>query len=80
MGFDPLKLKMYLQLLGDTAFDFGPRNLTDIEIRSSNPAWANCLQDDSSPLLGFTPHPGWVGHIEIQPRQKVHGSELSTAA
>ena len=76
MGFDPLKLKMYAHLLQDSTFDFGLRKLDDIEIRSANPAWLNCLRDNSSRFLDFAPHPGWIGHIEINPK----GSDVSTAA
>jgi hypothetical protein len=80
MGFDPLKLKMYAHLLKDSTFDFGLRKLDDIEIRSANPEWLNCLRDNTSRFLDFAPHPGWIGHIEICPQPKVEGSQLSAAA
>lgn len=80
MGFDPLKLKMYAHLLKDSTFDFGLRKLDDIEIRSANPEWLNCLRDNTSRFLGFAPHPGWIGHIEICPQPKVEGAQLSAAA
>jgi hypothetical protein len=80
MGFDPLKLKMYAYLLQNSTFDFGVRRPADIVIRSANPAWLNCLRDNSSRFLDFAPHPGWIGHIEISPRPGVAGSVLATAA
>jgi uncharacterized protein (DUF362 family) len=80
MGFDALKLKMYAHLLQDRTFDFGVRKLEDIEVRSANRAWLSCLRDNSSRFLDFAPHPGWIGHIEINPQPGVEGAELATAA
>jgi len=65
MGFDPLKLKMYQNLLEDPGFDFGVRGLQDILVLSSNPEWCRCLTDTKSRFLNFNPHPGWLGHMEI---------------
>lgn len=64
MGFDPLKIKMYEQLLHDVNHDFGVRKLDDIAVVSDDPAYADCLKDEKNRFLGFKPHPGWVGHIE----------------
>jgi uncharacterized protein (DUF362 family) len=80
MGFDPLKLKMYAHLLANTDFDFGLRSLDDIEVCTADAAWANCLRDVSNRFLGFNPHPGWLGHIEVHSAHKGYGSEISTAA
>jgi hypothetical protein len=71
MGFDPLKVRMYQELLADTEFDFGVRSLDEIQVISNEPAWVNCLQDTTSRFLDFDPHPGWIGHLEIQPKDRV---------
>ena len=71
MGFDPLKVRMYRSLLADPEFDFGVRRLDDIQVVSPNRAWVGCLQDTTSRFLDFDPHPGWIGHLEIQPKGQV---------
>jgi uncharacterized protein (DUF362 family) len=71
MGFDPLKVRMYADLLANKDFDFGVRSLADIRVAADDPAMANCLSDRTSPFLNFKPHPGWLGHLEIQPRESV---------
>jgi len=68
MGFDPLKVRMYQELLADPEFDFGVRNLDEIQVISNESAWVNCLRDTASHFLDFEPHPGWIDHLEIQPR------------
>ncbi len=73
MGFDPLRLPMYRALLGDPEFDFGVRRLEDIEVRASEAAWINCLQDRQNRFLSFAPHRGWVGHLEIDSEEVAHG-------
>jgi len=71
MGFDPLKVRMYRELLADQEFDFGLRSLDEIEVISSEPVWRNCLQDRANHFLDFKPHPGWIGHLEIQPKDRI---------
>ncbi len=65
MGFDPMKIKMYEYLLNSSDFDFGVKNINEIDVLSNYPEWRNCLNDIKSTFLRFTPHSGWVGHIEI---------------
>ncbi|MBZ5723970.1 MAG: DUF362 domain-containing protein [Acidobacteriia bacterium] len=65
MGFDPLKLKTYQGLLANREFDFGVHGLQDIQVASDDPSWTRCLTDPSSRFLGFRPHPGWAGHLEV---------------
>lgn len=75
MGFDPLKIKQF-SILNDEA-DFGVRRLSDLEIfvRGEpipadiffSPMW-NC------PIRPFKPHPGWEGHVELEPRRIPIGS------
>ncbi len=63
MGFDPYKLKMFTML--DTGYDFGPRRLEEIDIKSD---WEEISKDfagKGNRFLSFKPHPGWIGHIEI---------------
>jgi hypothetical protein len=77
MGFDPLKVRMYQFLLEDPMFDFGLHGLSDIRVLSPEPSWAGCLQDAASRFFDFAPHPGWVGHLEIQPRDREFVSTMS---
>jgi uncharacterized protein (DUF362 family) len=72
MGFDPLKVRMYQELLSDPEFDFGVRSLEDIEVISNEKAWENCLKDRTNRFLDFKPHPGWIGHLEILPKTKTN--------
>lgn len=65
MGFDPLKIKIIKSLLSDLDFDFGLRNIDEIEILSEIEEYCNCLIDKNNKLLNFKPAPGWVGHIEV---------------
>jgi uncharacterized protein (DUF362 family) len=65
MGFDPRKIRMFTEILADSKLAMGIRDLTDIEVKSSNPAWRHCLADSHDRFLNFAPHPGWVGHVEV---------------
>lgn len=71
MGFDPLKVQIYKNLLQDDEFDFDIRTLEEINVVSPEPGWPECLTDSSSRFLDFDPHPGWVGHLEVQPKDHV---------
>jgi hypothetical protein len=70
MGFDPMKVRMYRHLLEESEPDFGIRSLDDIEVIASQEEWRSCLRDQSSKLLDFKPHPGWVGHLEVQEERR----------
>lgn len=67
MGFDVRKLRQFdLPFRGD--WDFSLRSLSDIEIlRNGNQVEGGTFFDSSckDPLLGFRPHPGWIGHMEV---------------
>ena len=76
MGFDPLLVPLYRNLLADPHFGFGVRGVEDIKVISNETPWVDCLRDRQSPFLGFKPHPGWIGHIEIRPQPRVEGSQL----
>jgi uncharacterized protein (DUF362 family) len=73
MGFDPLKVPMHRALLADPEFDFGIREVGDIEVLASEPRWSNCLHDRQDRFLGFVPHRGWVGHLEVGYQEVTHG-------
>jgi uncharacterized protein (DUF362 family) len=64
MGFDPRKVRIYEYLLANN--DFKISSLQDIRVVSTNPEWTTCLQDRTSAFLGFKPHFGWIGHLEIE--------------
>jgi len=64
MGFDPFKLKKINYLFG-SKFDFGPKDIRGIIIKTTIPGIENCLKDQKNKFFNFLPHPGWIGHIEI---------------
>jgi uncharacterized protein (DUF362 family) len=61
MGFDPSKIKQFIML--DSSFDFGPKGLEDIELKSNRESFKKGFVDATNKLLTFKPHPGWVNHI-----------------
>jgi len=65
MGFRPLALRLYRRLLEDPNFDLGVHDVEDVEVLCEEPAWQDCLHDENDPMLGFEPHPGWVGEVEV---------------
>ncbi len=65
MGFDPLKIKMFTSLMNDENWNFGVKNFSDIEVKTSVEEWRNCLTDKKNKFLNYKPYPGWVNHIEI---------------
>ena len=74
MGFDPLKLKMYARALADTHHHFGLRSVGEIDVITDDAALQGCMMNTSSPFLGYRPHPGWVGHVEVSGQGEVLGS------
>lgn len=65
MGFDPMKVRMFKHLMEQKEFDLGVHDYQDVEVKCSNPAWRNCLANQSDPFLSFRPYPGWIRHLEI---------------
>lgn len=63
MDFDPSKLKQFTML--DYKFDFGPRKIEEIEVRSNKDIVENGLQDKDSRFFTFKHNMGWAGHIEL---------------
>ena len=53
MGFDPLKIRMYQNLLTEPEFDFGVRHLDDIQVDADPALWKDCLSDQTRPLFGL---------------------------
>ena len=65
MGFDPLCVKYLRYLLKEKNYDFGLKELDDIEIKTPVIKWRNCLNDKTDSFFNFKPYPGWKGHLEI---------------
>ena len=71
MGFDPRKVKQF-GLIDDREHDYGVHSFAEVDVsldgvrmtgaRFFDPDW-------TAPLLGFRPHPGWVGRLECAPTQ-----------
>jgi len=66
MGFDPLKIKMFTSLMNENDWDYGVKELSDIEIKTSVEEWKNCLTDRENKFLDYKPYPGWIDFIEIK--------------
>jgi hypothetical protein len=65
MGFDPMLVKYLTFLMNERDFDYGVRNYSDIEIKTAEPLWRECLRDKTNRFLNYKPFPGWIGHLEI---------------
>jgi hypothetical protein len=66
MGFDPLKIKMFTSLMNENDWDYGVKEFSDIEIKTSVEEWKNCLTDRENKFLDYKPYPGWIDFIEIK--------------
>jgi uncharacterized protein (DUF362 family) len=65
MGFDPLKIKMFTSLMNEASWNFGVKEFSDIEVKSADKNFENCLLESENRFFNYAPYPGWVGHIEI---------------
>lgn len=61
MGFDPMKIPKFKNIAAEAdGFDFGK-----IRCISNVKEWNKYMSDFKGKCLGFRPHYGWKGHIEI---------------
>jgi hypothetical protein len=51
--------------MNDEKWDFGVKNFSDVEVKTSIEEWRDCLSDEKNKFLNYKPYPGWVNHIEI---------------
>lgn len=65
MGFDYRKLAMLTRALARHALPLADFAYNDAAARSNNPLYGHRLADLSGPLLGFSPHFGWAGQVEL---------------
>jgi uncharacterized protein (DUF362 family) len=65
MGFDPMKIKMFSHLLSEGDWDYGLKDLSEIEVLSTSTEISECLNDTTARFFDYRPFPGWIGHIEI---------------
>ena len=68
MGFDPLKVRTYRELLQDQNFSHDIGSPEQVTVLAQRPEWRACLADRKSRFLDFKPYPSWIGHIEIEPQ------------
>ncbi len=66
MGFDWKKVKVLRCLVESSSQDVRVRDPAEIEVCSTVEAWKALTRDESAPDLRFTPHPAWVGRIELE--------------
>jgi len=64
MGFDWTRLKWVTDLLKNKYFNFYVDNIGDIKIMTDASEFQDIFSDNSV-LLGFKPHPGWQGYVEL---------------
>lgn len=65
MGFDWRRVPMLAHALDEHAFPLAAFRYEDVRLRSSGARGVRPLAELRGPLLGFKPHFGWKGHIEI---------------
>ncbi len=72
MGFDYRKLPVLARAMEDHPLPLMGFDYKDVTARSNDPACAGCIAAWDGPMLGFRPHFGWTGHVEIdQPSEPV---------
>lgn len=67
MGFDPRKIRQF-DVGFDPAWHFGLSGFSDLEVRCGDRVISGedfFSPERRDPYFGFTPHPGWIGHIEV---------------
>jgi uncharacterized protein (DUF362 family) len=67
MGFDPRKLRQF-DVAFDPTWNFGLGSFADVEARIGDrvvPGDELFAPEAADPYLGFVPHPGWTGKIEV---------------
>ena len=75
MGFDWKKIKYLRWLVEQSPQSIGVRDPEkDIEITSNVAEWRDLMQNPSALDLGFVPHPGWIGQIELDRSQGKKGA------
>jgi uncharacterized protein DUF362 len=73
MGFDYCKIPMLNRALERHSLPLVDFAYEDIRIHSDDPVFDSRLADLQGPLLGFKPHFGWRGHIELlEKRHEAH--------
>jgi hypothetical protein len=77
LGFDYGKLPMLRRALDGGDLPLVAFSYDDILIRSNEPALDRPLAALSGPLLGFEPHFGWKGHVEISDNVRETGVAVS---
>jgi len=69
MGFDWRKLPIIREAIGLVDLPITRIRPEDIEVVSDVPEWNGRFLDiENREFLHFRPHPGWVGHIEYEPK------------
>ncbi len=72
MGFDPRRVKQF-SVLYERQRNFGVRAFEEISVKLDGMEMPGAMFFDqawTAPLLGFLPHPGWIGQIECEPAQR----------
>lgn len=65
MGFDPARIPLVREAFGARPMALAEWDWREVELASNIRGWQGALpQIDPDGTLGFTPHPGWSGHIE----------------
>jgi hypothetical protein len=66
MGFDWRRIRYQRWLLEESPHDLGLSDPeAEIEVVSNVSGWASMMTDPDVPTFDFAPHPGWIGHVEL---------------
>ena len=65
MGYDPLKINTFTYLLDEPKWDYGLKNVGEIEVLSPDEKIRNCFEEKTDRFFNYLPSPGWIGEIEI---------------
>lgn len=78
MGFDPLRLRQFSILAQPGDWDFGVRALDELRVLADD-AEVRDLFRGHRPFLGFRPHPGWIGQLEVHRPETTGGGGSAPA-
>lgn len=79
MGFDPLRIRQFSILKEPGEWDFGVRSLAELRVLADDPEVRDLFRG-RQPFLGFRPHPGWTGQLEVQRAPEAGGGGPAAAA
>jgi len=74
MGFDRRKIAMLTRALAPHPLPLADFGGAEVNAHSNDAAYDRPIADLQGPLLAFTPHFGWSGHVELTPEPHETGT------